>query len=279
MPSRIVNRTTALALQTARRLGPHRRIAYRLWLAQGRLGPSVTSGSGKQAAFMVTAYHLARAKNIEPIVRSALRCDFISHVIAVNHNPEWKLADWVHVHDERLRLIDRTVRRGPGARWLPARDVPAEYFIAQDDDRFFFPAQLRTLFEQLVRCPDAAHGLLGRRDQVSIENREARVDVLYSIYGITRAQLDLYFERLAQFAIQDPTVAQAIERCCDDICISTLAAGSPYVHRAGLLLPCPTTHIKGVALHSNADFYISRKLVWNAMMQHHYCRPDIDVGQ
>ena len=92
------------------------------WQLNARWGPRVAlEGAQKLTAILLS---WKRIRNMQPIVRSLLRCDFIDRVIVSNNKPQYRMREELHLRDERLQLIDQPQPRAPGVRFELARSEP-----------------------------------------------------------------------------------------------------------------------------------------------------------
>ncbi len=197
---------------------------------------------------LLTAYRSARLRNIDPLVRSVLKCRFVEKVIVSNDNPRHRIAQWVSARDERLVLLDQPVRRGCKHRWELARAEDASYYLAIDDDLLIYPAQLAHLFMHLLKRPDVPHGLTGCTMPFRyLERKEAEVDLLCEIYAITGEHLDSYFCHMENIKSGGGPLAAELDARGDFVLISRSGKGNPLIHDTGFLWRCATTHDKEVA--------------------------------
>ncbi len=231
-----------------------RRLFYWKWVLHVRRCREVTIPSDCKVTVVLTAYRKERIGNLDPLVRSVLKCAFVEKVIVSNDNPQVRIADWVRVRDERLVLLDQPVRRGCGNRWKLAWAEKAAYYLAIDDDILVYPGQLAQLFMHLINMPEVPHGLSGGTVPFQFhERKEMAVDQLFEIYALTREHLRVYFDYLQELAAQ--TVSQ--EGLCmsgDFVLISHSGQGKPVIHDVGFISRCATAYAEGVATFKEADF-------------------------
>lgn len=235
------------------------------WLLSLKWGRYIFLDTDKKATVVLLSYK--RVKNIEPITRSFLKCNFIEKVVISNHNPEIKIEEWVKLKDERVILINQPKKRRCGYRWVIAQDEPADYFIAVDDDAFIYPEQIRKLFLFLIEEPKIPHGVKGstcfdeEQNFVNLyfqqQNRE--VHVLHQIYFVTREHVKNYFKYLEQIKRNNPVVGEyvnplEVDSVGDDIVISHTGSSQAKIHDVGFILTCLTQYSEGIAIKSEKDF-------------------------
>ena len=250
-----------------------KKLFYWHWILYGYIGRNRVFDKyvGAGALFILTCYNLERMKNIEPIVRSILKCTFIEKIIVSNHNPSVILEHWVRIKDKRLKLVNQMTRRGPGSRWKLAHEEGSEFIILIDDDMLVYPSQLEILFNHLVKQPDIPHGITGHYKSEYYQNKEMEVGTLNQIYAITRQHLVKYFELSEAIKAIDYMAYEDIEFYADDILISKSGINKPRIHNVGTLLRCPTARKPGVAMHLEENFLKKRIRVIDVLelvMQH-----------
>ena len=264
-----------------------RKVRYLWWLWRIHYGWDITLNTDASATVILSSYNYKRMQNIEPIIRSVLRCRFIDKIIVTNNNPQIDIHNWVKIEDPRIQLINQPFRRPCGYRWILAKEEPGRYFLAIDDDLFLFPEQLRKLFYQLTQQPEVPHGLSGsiykppeaaNLDQPQhshFRQKEMEVDVLHEVYAVTTDHVKNYFEysnklKAHQGLSSDMfyssgdsvTLADA-----DDILISQGGMDRPRIHNFGGLLACPTAHEIGVAVWKKEDFTDKRLKILEAIKE------------
>jgi glycosyltransferase involved in cell wall biosynthesis len=222
---------------------------YAKWEVRVRFRAAVEIDRNKKLTVVLLSYK--RPQNIEPLVRSALKCAFVARVIVCNNNPEFRMEKWVGVSEPRLLLLDQKENLGPGYRFHVAAREPGEYFCFIDDDVFLYPEQIRKLFGHLLEDPSVPHGVRG---QIVFDNqdfldgiygRECKVDILNGVYFFTKAHLSEYF-RLDEKLNGIPRV--------DDIVLSFSGGSAPRCHDVGEILLCPTESVSGIAIWKETDF-------------------------
>ena len=243
------------------------KIRYRWWLCRIHYGWNIALNNDASVTVILSSFNEQRMQNIELIIQSFLKCRFINKIIVTNNNPTINIHDWVTIQDPRIQLINQSFRRPAGYRWFLAKEEPAKYFLAVDDDLFLFPEQLRKLVYQLTHHPEVPHGLCGSIYKPSeatnlnklpasyFRQQEMEVDVLHEVYAVTTAHVETYFEYFNKLKAQHglssdiffssgDTVMLAVG---DDILISHGGVGRPRIHNFGALLCCPTALAKDVA--------------------------------
>lgn len=235
-----------------------KKIIYYLWAVNGYIGLKSELGTSKSLTVLITYYNPVRMKHVNHQVRNLLKCNFVERIVISNHNPQVKLDDFVTVRNERLVLIDQSVRRGCGYRWLVADQFSPEYLIVMDDDILLFPWQVRKLFASLLAESDIPHGFAGMVQQINgsldyYQKVNQSVDYLCEIYAITGKMLKQYI--LLKDQIQTtPELAKSIESTADFVIVSQTGSLKPKIHQAGHLLRCPTFNQAGVAVHKERAF-------------------------
>ena len=239
----------------------HNWISFWRWILVTRLGKTQSINSDHTAVAILTTYHVRRLKNIDGLVRSFLKCDFIEKVIVSNHNPEVNIDDRVSMQDDRLVLINQPVRRKPGYRWQIAKTLDARYFIVIDDDFLITPVQIRVLFLHLIEEPGIAHGVTGHLQARYYQNKNMEVTQIHQIYAVTKEMINRYFEITDSIKKTRPDVFPLIEDRADDTIISKAGSARPKIHHIGLLSRCSTSRSPDVAVHLSQDFYAERRKV------------------
>lgn len=240
-----------------------KKLLYWKWRVNGYIGrkQSLDPDTGNGILAILTSYNTERLKNIDPIIRSLLKCKFIEKVILSNHNPDIVIEQWVRVKDERLNLVNQNTRYGPGHRWEIAYKEDSDFIILIDDDLFIYPAQIKILFQHLFKQPGVPHGITGHYKSRYYQNLEMEVDTLHQVYAITRQHLEKYFELLHAIKTIDYLAYESIELYADDVLISRSSIDKPVIHNIGSLLRCDTARKRGVAVHMEENFIARRKRV------------------
>ncbi len=235
------------------------------WELRGYLGARVSLPRTEKATVIIPTYNKRRRRNIQPLIRSLLLCEFVECIIVSNHNPEVQIESCVRLRNPRLLLINQPTRRGCGFAWELARNAKGEYFIVIDDDQLLYPMQLARLFDQLVLNPVVPHGTAGALQFKYHENEEMEVDNLYNIYAVTRAHVRTYFEYAQRIVDGGFASPESIEYWGDDIIMSRCGNGKARIHDVGFLLRCRTAADEDVAIHQDTDFDIRRIEVRKAL--------------
>jgi glycosyltransferase involved in cell wall biosynthesis len=233
-----------------------RELLYQKWCLQGYFSSPLHLKTDKKVTIIVPSYHASRARNLQPLVRSTLKCNFVEKIIISNHNPEIKLENWVKINDSRVTLINHSVRRGCGYGWIVAsQEKNADYFIVIDDDMLINPQQLAVLFQQLINQPEIPHGFIGRRaDGEYVMSQEIEVEFLYNIYAVTQTHIKNYLEYTQKIIKNGYATPESIEYWADDIVISKTGIGHPRIHKASSIRQCKTTQTSGVATFTENQF-------------------------
>jgi len=259
--------------QTRKRIVGSARWLYKeafYWQAvvDGRVGGAVTIGSDHKATLIVPSYHLARARNLDPIVRNALRCEFIQRVIISNHNPSIRLKDWVKTPSDRLTLVDQPIRRGCGYGWIVASQNPASHYLVIDDDTIPQPKQLAELLKQLLADPSVPHGMAGWQAHGEfVERREAEVECVFNVYAVTRQHVERYVDFVGELTQRFGLAADTIEFYADDLVISQTGDREARVHDLGWVLRCRTSNREGIAISKDQEFWPRRLQVLQALRE------------
>ena len=239
--------------------------SYYIWLLNSYIAGKQSSDTQNKAVAILASYHIERMKNIEPLVRSILKCDFIKKIILSNHNPNVLIEDWVKIKDDRLNMINQPTRRGPGYCWDLAKKEDSQFFILIDDDFLVSPKQIKILFQRLLDNSDIPHGVTGHNNLEYYQNIDMEVDILNQIYAITKTHLNKYFEIAEAINAIDHEAYETIEPYAHEIIISKTGKNRPRIHNIGLLTRCPTARKPSVAIHQSEDFRIKRVKVFNAL--------------
>ena len=241
---------------------------YWRWMQAIYAGPRIEIGGQERLTVLLQSYQ--RPWNIDRLVRAAARCTFVDKILLSNNHPDIDLGKRLTFRDPRLVLIQNRVNRRAGFRWHVAREESAEYMLSIDDDVFLFPDQIARLFRALIQDSQVPHGLFGtvyrglpaitrderKKTESYVYQREAEVDVLHRVYGISRIHLEGYFRYLDRSRVYHPLSEDSVG---DDIAISFTSRRRPRVHDLGPVLLCPSNSWAGIALHQEKDFFARRK--------------------
>ena len=244
-------------------------VRRQVWSCITRFGPSYPWQQPQKATAILLSYKRQRNRNIEPIVRSLLRCNCIDKIIVSNNNPEVRMQDWVKLSDPRLHLINQDQHRSCGYRWNIAKSEPCEYFLAVDDDMLLYPKQLTKLFARLLDKPQVPHGVIGSCYDLNKKKnghfaysyckyKELRVDVLHCVYAVTKQHVSQYFNYLEKVHMDGLIEVTHTVRFGDDVVMSQTGIGPAVIHDLGKLLHCPSSNVEGVANYLEPDFHSYR---------------------
>jgi hypothetical protein len=249
---------------------------YLRWQYDAFFGPRQTAEGPQRLTVILLSYK--RVRNMQPLVRSLLRSDFIEKIIVSNNNPEYRIRDWIRLRDERIHLIDQPVRRAAGIRFELAKNEPGEYFVSIDDNTFLYPAQLKQLFRELVARPGSPHGFQGelyvgseklaeledpKRPgfldrhgfKVNVRYCEQQVDILNRTYAFTREHVKEMYRLGNRLGMDMGSVANG-----EDIILSASGQDRPYVHALGEVGECLSGIQMGVSTwRSRKDFFKERE--------------------
>lgn len=251
---------------------------YRRWQRAVRASPRLTVPGPERLTIILLSYK--RMRNMAPIVESLLLADFVERIVVSNNNPGVRIADWIGIRDERLRLLDQPVKTPPGIRFQLAQEDAGEYFLSIDDDVFLTPEQVRRLFLGMIARPGTAHGILGENYrgphkvgfpqywEVDQRGFGGQVDTLNTVYGFSRRLLP-EMERLAGGLGLDLSCLENGE----DLLLSNSGDGRPYIHDVGPVTICLSAHRIGVATWaSRKRFFTDRKELFLKLRS---LRPDL----
>jgi glycosyltransferase involved in cell wall biosynthesis len=243
------------------------------WQYDAFFGPRQPAEGPQRLTVILLSYK--RVRNMQPLVRSLLKADFVDRIIVSNNNPDYRIRDWIRLRDERIHLIDQPVRRAPGIRFALAKDEPGEYFLSIDDDSFLHPAQIQGLFRELVARPGSPHGIQGElylgtegpREpgermthldrhgfKVNVCYREQQVDILNRVYAFTREHVNEMYRLGSRLGLEMGAIANG-----EDILLSASGQDRPYIHDLGVVGECLSGIQKGVSTwRSRQDFFKER---------------------
>lgn len=217
---------------------------------------------------MIPSYHPSRSRNLEPLVRNALRCSFVDRVVVSNHNPSVRLHRWKWTTLPRVSVIEHPIRRGCGHGWMVAHEWPSPYYLVLDDDTLPEPRQLGRLFAKLLADPTVPHGLAGwRADGHFVERQECDVECLFNVYAVTRQQVERYVSLTETLTNRYDIAPSVIEFYADDIVISHTGERAARSHDLGWVLRCRTSDGEGVAISRDPEFWPHRLRVMRALAE------------
>lgn len=236
-----------------------RRLLRRAWRLSARVGrrPGPLPG-GQRIEVVILSY--ARPWNIDPLVRTVLRCGFVDRVVLSNNNPDIPTSSFLRVRDPRLVVIDQPDHTGPGVRFELAREHLADLdgALLIDDDWLLWPSQIRRLVEHLFAAPEVPHGLSGRLGDIGLLRVDSEADVLFGVYAVTGTHLDRYVEL---YDALPQAARDLVDRGGEDIVISMTGDRRAIVHDVGYILFCASVNRAGVAISARPDFVTSRKVI------------------
>lgn len=231
------------------------RIAYATrflrWQYNARFGPRVALEGPQKLTVILLSWK--RVRNMQPIVRSLLRADFIDRIIVSNNNPEYRIRDLIQLRDDRLQLIDQPGPRTAGIRFELAKNEPGEYFLSIDDDTFLSPEQIKKIFSELISHPRCPHGCQGEiyvgpskprhpSWKLGLRRFEGQVDVINCVYAFTREHLTEMYRLAQQLQLDVGALANG-----EDVLLSASGEERPMVHDVGAWAECLSAHRKGVS--------------------------------
>jgi hypothetical protein len=243
---------------------------YLRWQHDARYGPRVAIAGPEKATVILLNYR--RVRNLEPMVRSLLLCDFVEKVLVSNNNPEYRIADWIRLKDERIHLVDQPRRTVSSIRFRIACEEPGPYFLAIDDDVFLYPHQVKRLFEELLARPSSPHGIQGENFhgettpntflgwQVNIHRYDGQADDINTCYAFTREHA-LEADRLARCLGLD----LANIPMGSDVILSASGRERPFLHDVGKVLHCLSQHRLGVATWTLQGFFPRRAKMFRSL--------------
>jgi hypothetical protein len=230
-------------------------VHYLLWQLEVLRTRPLSLEGGPKLTVVLLSYK--RVRNMQPIVRSLLRADFVERIIVSNNNPEYRIGEWITLRDERLRLVDQPRQTPAGIRFELARSEPGSYFLSIDDDVLLSPHQVKRLFQELLADPRVPHGIQGEEylgPQVDSKGRaliswkpgirraERETDVINCVYAFTRQHLEEMFRQARALGQEMATLANG-----EDVLLSCSGLGRPRIHDLGPVLTCLSSHQVGVA--------------------------------
>ena len=242
---------------------------YTKWQWHASFGPTVNIPESEKITVIILNYK--RPHNMQPIVRSVLRCSFVKKLIVCNNDPLSRIEEWISASDKRVVLLNNSRNGGTIARFEIASKEDGTYFLAIDDDIFLYPEQIRTLFRHLLKDPSVPHGVYGQRlvghDQFvdAIHGIEERIDILNRVYAFTKTHVVELFRLLSVIGIQDKEWGDLTKG--DDMVLSFTGETMPICHDVGEILDCPSEGIPGIAVWKERDFVDYRRNLLTKLRQ------------
>jgi len=228
-------------------------VTYLRWRGAALRGERLPWRGEQRITVVLLSYK--RVRNMDTLVRNLLRAECVQHLVVSNNNPDYRIADWVQVRDERLRLVDQPRHTPPGIRFELARQAPGDFFISVDDDVMLYPEQLELLFKALLAQPEVPHGVQGEKFLGRGANPgrpfgdwqpgcfgDMEADVINTVYTFTRGQLEELYRLAAALGREVPTLANG-----EDVLLSMSGQGRPRVHAVGPVGQCLSWCRAGVA--------------------------------
>lgn len=255
-------------------------LRYLQWQKNARLSSRVTLEGPQKLCIILLAWK--RMHNMEPIVRSLLRADFIERIIVSNNNPDYRISDWITLRDDRIRLVDQPVKRAAGIRFELARaEAGSRYFMSIDDDIFLYPEQVKQLFMEMIARQDAPHGIQGERFvgkpqnvsrfnvplnhgwKVAIRRKEEQVDVINMVYGFNQDQVEEAYWLAQQLGMNVAEMANG-----EDILLSMSGRERPWIHDVGVVAECISAAQTGVSTwRTRQNFFAERAELFQAIKE------------
>lgn len=238
--------------------------------------PAVSERGGPRCCVIVLSYR--RPANIDLVVRSALKCRFVSKVVVSNNNPDHRARHLTSAESERLVLIDQERPTRQGIRFTLAAAHDSEFYIAVDDDVFLSPKQLERLFTLLVADPSVPHGIGGEARKTPAEQElppsgygfltgvsgDREVDHLTRVYAFTREHLTTALGLFEQLGMGDLTRVGNGE----DIVLSFSGRSRPRIHRVGKVAQCASFACEGIATFTSyAGFFAERAQLHDRLLE------------
>lgn len=235
------------------------------WKGRVRIGRDVDI-PGRDVRVGVVLLSYDREANLEPILRSVLRCRFVDRVLVSNNHPDKRARDFISIDDPRVSLVDQPQRERPGIRWRLARERMADcpIVVAIDDDVFLYPSQIKALVEAVIAEPDRVHGFAGMDGHTYLSGEDRDVDHIVRVYATTQDHIARYFDLIERM----PEHGDEVERIGDDMVISLAAPGAPRMHDVGYVLSCRTSTEDGIAVNREDDFTSVRDLIFAEATAH-----------
>jgi len=240
-----------------------------LWILNAYVGKPVWVESPEKLTVLITYFNPVRMKKINHQIRNILKCEFVDKLIISNHNPDIHIQDKLKVNDDRLTILNQSVKRGCGFRWLVANGFDFKYLIVIDDDFLISAQQLASLFRRLLEEPNIPHGLAGMNclPAGGFEYRDKEnvvVDFLCEVYAVTKSHLDRFMEINSSIS-SDAKIARIVDSTADFMIVSQTGTSRPKIHDVGRLFRDETFKTEGVAVHKNQTFEEHMEQILNAL--------------
>lgn len=244
----------------ARHLGP----ALWRWARESYEGEQLGLERPETCCVVLLSYR--RPANLDVLLHSVLRCEFVERVIVCNNNPEVRLAGLLTAEDPRVTLLEQPRPTRQGIRLRLAAESGARFILSIDDDLFLTPEQLGLLFWRLVEAPRVPHGLSGEVARapeagtkypydIDVSRRSQEVDHLTRVYGFTDAHAREALGLAGELGLPPPEALGNGE----DLLLSFAGEGRPRIHDVGPLLQCMSWNRPGIATcRTLPDFFAER---------------------
>ena len=241
-----------------------RELLFWKWKLDSYFRSNTNSGLNQKATVILTCYSEKRARNMDPLIRTLLKCDFVEKVLLSNHNPKLDIKKWIKIKNDRFVLINQPVKRECGYRWLVAGNENADFFLIIDDDVLVKQKQVTLLFNKLIEHSEIPHGLSGILDNNYIVYCDTEVDILFNLYAVSKEHIKLYLKFVEKLS-KDYSLPDLWIELSDDMIISKTGNKRPMIHDAGFLLHCKTFNDVDVALTKSPYINEHRIKVSNAL--------------
>lgn len=238
---------------------------YYFYILKSSIASTQNFSDNYTVTAILASFHRERLRNLRPLLRSILKCQFIPRIILTNHNPEFTVNDLIGINDNRLVILNQSVKHGPGYCWELAHTESSDFYLLIDDDFLVTSKQIKLLLQYLSDEPEIPHGITGHIKKNYYENVNMEVDRLSQIYAVTRTHLGQYFQLLEKIKAIDPAAFNAIEPYAHEIVMSRTGERKPKIHHVGHLSRCHTARKPGVAIHKDNNFNPERKKVIHAL--------------
>lgn len=246
---------------------------YYAWQWNAYFG--LLSGSGCNETCTIILLSHSRIENMQPIVRSALKCDFLEKIIVCNTNPSFDIRRSIRFRDPRIELMNTDKPHGSIMRYQIAAKRKGHYFISIDDDVFLYPDQIYRLFRRLVAHPEIPHGIWGQIYEGDLAGepvftwnvfgRDISVDILNRVHAFTDAHVASYFRVLSDAGIDESSEWWNKSICDIPLAFSTFLR--PACHDIGFILQCPTESSPTIAQWAGSSFQSDRNILFRRIAE------------